>query len=230
MLFKTKGLVLSYIKYKETSIVVKIFTDYFGVQSYIVNGVRSKKSHSKIALFQSLTLLDLVVYKNDKRDLQRISEIKCLAPYQNIPFDHNKSAVAMFLAEILSKSLSTEENQFELFNFLQNSLLHFDLDISNNRNNFHLYFCLQLAHFYGLSADTKEIIKQVENWLKCTKSELDICTAALKKLENGSIGTETALSSIERKLSLYAITMFLQRNIPALQQLKSLDVIKSVYQ
>ena len=41
---KTRGLVLSYIKYKETSIICKIFTESFGIQSYIINGIRNSKS------------------------------------------------------------------------------------------------------------------------------------------------------------------------------------------
>jgi len=74
MLYKTKGIVINFIKYKESSIIVHILTNKFGMQSYIVNGVRSFKGTQKIALYQPLTILDLVVYKNEKRDLQRISE------------------------------------------------------------------------------------------------------------------------------------------------------------
>jgi DNA repair protein RecO (recombination protein O) len=41
MLHKTKGLVLRAVKYGETSLVVTMFTELFGVQSYMVNGVRT---------------------------------------------------------------------------------------------------------------------------------------------------------------------------------------------
>jgi DNA repair protein RecO (recombination protein O) len=51
MLHKTRGIALSYVKYRETSIIVRIFTRQFGIQSYIVNGVRSKSAKTKIALF-----------------------------------------------------------------------------------------------------------------------------------------------------------------------------------
>ena len=49
MLHQTKGIVLRTIKYGETSIVVNIFTELFGIQSYLVNGVRasSKKGTGK---------------------------------------------------------------------------------------------------------------------------------------------------------------------------------------
>jgi DNA repair protein RecO (recombination protein O) len=83
MLHKTKGIVLHYIKYSETSIIVKIYTETFGIQSYIVNGVRSKNNKNKIALFQPLTLLDMVVYhKANATSLNRIAEVRCSEPFQ----------------------------------------------------------------------------------------------------------------------------------------------------
>jgi len=62
MLHHTEGIVLGSLKYKESSLIVKIFTNAFGMQSYVVNGVRSSKSQGKTALYQPLTLLDMVVY------------------------------------------------------------------------------------------------------------------------------------------------------------------------
>ena len=86
MLVKTKGIVINHIKYKESSIIVRIYTEKLGLQSYIVNGVRSAKAKNKMALFQVLTILDLVAYYyEDQNKLNRISEIRCKQPYQSIP-------------------------------------------------------------------------------------------------------------------------------------------------
>ena len=53
MTHKTKGIILRTIKYGETSIVVTIFTELFGVQTYLVNGIRTqKRSGNKAAMFQ----------------------------------------------------------------------------------------------------------------------------------------------------------------------------------
>ena len=41
MLRKTQGIVLSYIKYKDSSIIVRIFTRELGLKGYVVNGARS---------------------------------------------------------------------------------------------------------------------------------------------------------------------------------------------
>lgn len=229
MLHKTRGVVLNYIKYKETSVIVKIFTEQFGLQAYLVNSVRSAKSKNKIALFQPLTFLDMVVYNNDKKEIQRLSEFRGILPFKTIPYDHNKSASALFLAEVLHKSLSTEENQTQLFEFLLSSFSSFDGDETANRHNFHLIFLYQLTYHFGLSASAKEMMRQIETWLPYTLEEREMCEVCLLKIEQLDSGTELKISNQERKLALNAILTFLQKNFSSLNHLKSLDIIKTLY-
>src|SRR3954469_12504744 len=110
MLHKTRGVVFRFTKYGETSIIVNIFTELFGLQSYIVNGVRSKSAKNKIALFQPLTLLDLVVYHRENANILRIKEVKCLRAYQDLTSDIKKSSIAMFINEILNKAVKDQSH------------------------------------------------------------------------------------------------------------------------
>src|SRR5882672_9774756 len=98
MTHKTKGIVLRTVKYGETSVIVAVYTELFGIQSYLVNGVRisSKKSPGKSALFQPSAILDLVVYHNDLKNLQRIKEYKWGWLYRTIFSDVFSNAVALF--------------------------------------------------------------------------------------------------------------------------------------
>ena len=57
MTHKTRGIVLRSIKYGETSLVVTVFTELFGIQTYMVNGVRSSKS-ARSVFFQPAAILD----------------------------------------------------------------------------------------------------------------------------------------------------------------------------
>ena len=120
---KTRGLVLSFIKYKETSIICRIFTQDLGLQSYLIRGIRSKKS--KIALYQPLTLLNLVVTHKSNRSLHHITEASIYQPYFSIPFQIKKTVTALFLSELLSKAIREEGENRELYNFLENSLIIF---------------------------------------------------------------------------------------------------------
>src|SRR5690606_7155178 len=104
-LYKTDAIALNYIKYKDTSIIARVYTEQFGLQSYIVNRIRTKNSKFKMALFQPFTMLELVVYHHEKKDIQRISEMKSGELLYNLPFDIRKSSIALFLTEILVKIL-----------------------------------------------------------------------------------------------------------------------------
>jgi len=161
MLIKTRGVVLSYIKYRETSIIARIYTERLGVQSYVVNGVRKAKPPGRIALFQPLTLLELVAYTSRNGGLTRLSEFRCAESYSSIPYDVQKSSVALVLSEILSHSMQEEEENEPLFNFLHDSLLAFDQQTSGYEN-FALYFLLQLATYLGFGVEKgEELTEQV---------------------------------------------------------------------
>ena len=89
MIKKTGGIVLGSIKYKDTSLIVKIFTRELGLKSYLINGVRVQGKGSKSALYQPLTLLDLVVYDKENASLQRISDAKIEIPQQTKIVGHH---------------------------------------------------------------------------------------------------------------------------------------------
>ena len=151
MIHSTKGIVLRTVKYGETSVIVLIFTEKFGVQSYLVNGVRTstKKGSGKANLFQPAAMLDLIVYHNESKNLQRLKEFKWSYLYHHILSDVPKNAVALFMVELLTKCLKQPEANADLFNFCEDAFIH--LDESNNAvmANFPLFFALHLTNFFG---------------------------------------------------------------------------------
>ena len=148
MIHTLKGIVLHYVKYKENSAIVYVYTDQFGRQAYLVNSIRGKKSRFSSNLLQSLTLLELEAYHKEGRELQRIKELRNYMPYRTIPYDHRKSSQALFLAEILYRVLREEDPNTELFKFLESSLQILDI-LEDNPSNFHLVFLVQLTKFLG---------------------------------------------------------------------------------
>ncbi|HVF81209.1 MAG TPA: DNA repair protein RecO [Flavisolibacter sp.] len=151
MIAKTKGIVLRSIKYGETSLVVTMFTEVFGVQSYLVNGVRTtqKKGASKASLFQPASILDLVAYHSEFTNLQRLKEYKWDFLYQHVLSNVRKNAVALFMIELLTKCLKQPEPNAELFYFVQDALHHLDEATDAVTGNFPLFFALHLAVFFG---------------------------------------------------------------------------------
>ena len=108
MLHTTKGIVFNHFKYSEKSVIVKIYTEKFGLQSYIINAVRSKKSKNKLAYLQVLSIVEINAYHKENKGLQRIKDIKLSCPFQSIPFNIFKGSIAFFITETLIKSIKEE--------------------------------------------------------------------------------------------------------------------------
>jgi DNA repair protein RecO (recombination protein O) len=155
--FNTKGIVLRAVKYGETSLIVTIFTELFGVQSYLVNGVRTstKKGTGKANLFQPTAILDLMVYHNELKQLNRIKEFKWGTIYQHILTDVKKNAVAVFMIELLTKCLKQPEANPDLFHFAEDAFVHLDKSENSVTANFPLFFALHLAVFFGFRIDDR---------------------------------------------------------------------------
>lgn len=150
-LHHTKGIVLRTVKYGETSVIVSIFTELFGIQSYLVNGVRTttKKGSGKANLFQPSAILEMVAYHNELKQLQRIREFKWGQLYQHILSDVKKNAVALFMVELLTKCLKQPEANAELFHFAEDAFLSLDNASDTVTANFPLFFALHLPVFFG---------------------------------------------------------------------------------
>lgn len=150
-LHKTKGIVLRSVKYGETSLVVTIFTELFGIQSYLVNGVRmsTKKGSGKANLFQPAAILDLVVYHNELKHLNRVKEFRWSILYTSIFSDVPKNAVALFLIELLTKCLKQPESNPDLYHFTEDVLLRLDDSNGTELANIPLFFAVHLPVHFG---------------------------------------------------------------------------------
>lgn len=149
MLHKTQGIVLRIIRYGETSLIAHVFTELFGIQSYLVNGVRtSKKGSSRAPLLQPANILDLVVYYREGGHLQRISDFRFAYLYRHLHTDIVKNAVALYVVELLDKTLRQPEAHADLFHFAAEALRWMDTSQAGTAN-LPLFFTLRLSEFLG---------------------------------------------------------------------------------
>jgi len=155
MLKKTTGIVLSSIKFKETSIIVKIFTRELGLKSYLIHGVRSQSKSSKIALYQPLTLLDLVVYDKANAGLNRISEARLLRNNHLISFEFTRTGIALFITEVITKSIYENYQNESLFDFLEKSVEELDHP-ATKLDLFPLAFLTGLASYLGFAPESAQ--------------------------------------------------------------------------
>ena len=147
---KTRGIVLHTIKYSDTSVISKIYTEKFGLVSYMVKGVRTSKSKAKASLLQPFTLLEMEVTNRENRQLQFIKEFRRAYNYHSVPFDTLKSTIALFLLEVISKSIREHEGNTEMFEFIYETCCA--LDSAEKLNPvFPLLFLVHFTRYLGFA-------------------------------------------------------------------------------
>lgn len=160
MLHKTRAIVLKTTPYGDSSVVVQMFTEKFGIQSYMINGVKKPKAKIRMNMLQPLHLVEMVVYHKTNTSIQRVSELRPAVIFRSIPYDIIKSTITMFLNEVLYKSIRQQHTDEQLFDFIFNSISWFD-ETGDLPVNFHLAFLLKLSRFLGFAPSTEHRHDQV---------------------------------------------------------------------
>ena len=115
MLQKTRGIVLRTIKYKDTAQIATIYTEVAGRVSFRVPVTRSRHASVRSSQFQPLALVEL------EADFRRTARVCVLngarpfVPFVSLPFHPYKSAMALFLAEVLYEVLCEGGEDSPLF-------------------------------------------------------------------------------------------------------------------
>jgi DNA repair protein RecO (recombination protein O) len=239
MLYKTRGIVLKTTDYAESSVVVQIFTEKFGLQSYLINGVKKPKAKIKLNMLQPLHLLELVVYHKPNGTLQRISELRNQPVLQSLPYDVIKSSLAMFINEILYKSLRMHYEDELLFQYLFNAVQLLDRS-EKGLANFHLYFLLQLTKYLGFYPDRtleqKATFFDLKEGVYCMHQPLHLfiidetLIVDFKQLFASTFEGlgELSLPSVKRKVLLAKILDYYRLHIESFGEVKSHAILEEV--
>lgn len=238
MLQTTRGIVFHHFKYSDSSVIAKIYTEQFGLQSYMVKGVRSKKSKGKAGALQPLSLVEVVAYMKSGKQLHTVRELRLSQPYTSIPFDMLKSTMAIFITEVLYKTIREEEGNQPLFDYLHNSLQIFDLE--EDCLNFHLYFLLHLTKYLGFfpqEVDSAECnFFNLEEGVFCREKPLHSNVLASQECEDFRtlLGTNfdglntLSISNNGRREVLNGIITYFRLHLEGMKDVKSHQVLEAV--
>jgi len=231
------------VKYGETSIIATVFTELFGIQSYIVNGVRitSKKGAGRANLFQPAAILDLVVYHNELKNLQRIRDFRWKHIYEHVFFNVFRNAIALFMIELLQRSLKQPEANPELFYFTEDAFLHLDKATNTEAANFPLYFALHLSSFYGFRVEDKYspthpfldlqegafVSERPSHNFYLDEAYSAIVSQLLKVMQPGEL-SELKLNQDTRRALLHSMETFYILHIQDFGKMKTLPVLEAV--
>ncbi len=238
---KTKGIVLNQFKYSETSLIVNILTEDFGKMSFIINGVRKKKSKFPSNNFQAFNIIELVFIQSNKSDLHRITEVNSSIILNDIIFDIYKSSICMFLAEMIHLTYQASEKDEQLFSFLENLIQFIDNSPSKNIANIHLWSLLRLMQFSGISPENNysnrlAFFNPVEGKFTNEDKKNQFIYSALNserinqllssKIEDIS---DIEMSRKERHTLLNLLLQYFQLHLDSFKKSKSLDILNELF-
>ena len=240
---KTRGIVLRTVRYGETSVIVSILTELFGLQSYLVNGVRTytRKGSGKANLFQPTAILDLVVYHNELKQLQRIKEFRWGHLYKHVLTDVTWNAVALFMIELLTKCLKQPESNTDLFHFAEDAFIHLDESSGSITANFPLFFALHQPVFFGFRIDdnyssiNQYLDLQEGSFVPAAPSHPHFLedrhawtTSQLLKVQHPADLADIKLNHEFRRELLFAYERFYALHIQDFGSMKTLPVLKEI--
>lgn len=237
-LITTKAIVLSSLKYGDTSLIVRCFTLEDGLKSYLVRGVLSKKKAKiKAAYFQPLTQLKVEAKHNTKGSLNSLKEVHVVNPYKNIHTNIYKQTIVLFLSEILGTTIQEEEENESLYFYLETAFNW--LDSHDEVSNFHLLFLLNLTKFLGFYPDTSNnhynCFHLLEGCFTSSLSEKEIIKndelIQFKKLLGINFDSinGAAFNKKERQLVLRIIIRYFELHLDGFKNPKSLGVLETVF-
>ena len=245
VLHKTKAVILRSVKYGETSLIVSAYTELYGLQSYIVQGVRtsSKKAAGKANYFQPGSLLELIVYHHDLKNLQRIKEFKWSYLNEHVFADVIKNCVLLYMMELLQKCVKQPESNPDLFYFMEDALMQLDQANETVTANFPLYFALHLTNFFGFQLNTEEAEKnhildlQEGNFVAAYPQHVyytdgktaEFIRELLKAMQPHEL-VEIPMNYLQRRQLLEVLETYYALHIPEFGKLKSLPVLQQLFE
>ncbi len=239
MLHQTRGLVLKNTRYGDTSLIVNVYTEKFGIQSYLVQGIRnSSKRYRSISagMLQAGSLLDLVVYHIPNKNLQRIREARFLRISKEASTAMIRNALLLYIAELLYRSISEPEPHPALFDYIHQQVCFIHTADENKLANQALVFTWQLASHlgFGIQNRWKEGMQflDLEHGAFCTADELNslnfIDESAARILSLLLDDPLHKTPAATRKLLLNAALKYMQLHVPHMKELKSVPILQMV--
>lgn len=235
MYLTTKCIVLTSIKYGETDLIIKTYTQNVGPVTLMLKGVRkAKKGKFKTSMFQPLSLLDIELNYRENKNFQYLTEAKSSTSLHAIHASILKSTIVMFVAEVIANSLKENINDAALFNFIEEFII--SLENTTSFANFPIYFCVELSRFLGFHPEDCNDDRLFFNLQEGTFEHVQInanCRSGsevekLKEFLNASDFNAISMNRKTRRALLDLLQNYFEIHLPGYNYPKSLDIIQQL--
>lgn len=240
MLIGTRGIILRYVKYSETSLILDIFTREYGLKTYIAGGVRKVNSASGAALYQVANIVEIVAYDKANTKINRLKEIKSARSLNRLSMEILRFSVALFILEVLLKCLKEKEKNEELYDFIENTLVLIDQSNSSLKN-VHLTVLCKMTRFFGFKPENNYSMENCYfdmrdgHFCKQQPYHNDQFSRSEASVFNKLINTDIENSALfnithaERQKMLEKLILYYKIHLTDFGRIKTLEVFKNIF-
>lgn len=239
-MIKSRAIVLNMTKYTDEQSIVSLFTEQMGCVGMLVRLSRSKRTSIRHSLFQPMAILDVEWNHKPGGKLQRPRSVQVAYPFESLPYDPYKTAMALFLTEFLQHAVKNEAPSEPLFSYIVQSIQWLDT-CRVGYANFHLVFLLRLTRFLGFMPNVEEACEgdffdlRASVFTHCRPAHSDHLepgdAALVPKLMRMRYDTMRLFkfNGSQRSRLLEYINMYYRLHLPDFPVLKSLAVLKQLF-
>lgn len=228
---KKTAIVLYVTRHTDKTSIIHLYTRDLGRISCLANGIFGLKSKINRSLLYPLSVLNTVIV--EKGDIYRLKEIEPLLSPDSFFDDPVKRCMAMFLAEVMSRTLREADPDENLFDFVASAIN--SLSSGPLSPDFHLYFLLRLSAYLGFepNMDGAGEAFDLQNGVRCSADPTNLHVLDEKLsflfirlcLKDDTL----TLTHAERQHLLDIILLYYKLHLPAFGNVRSLDVLRELF-
>ena len=240
MLTKTRAIILRNLKFGEQKLIIDMLTEKEGRVAVAIHIPKTQKGKLKKQYFQPMNILDVEIDLRPRVQLQHLRDARIAFPYSSIPFDPHKLSITLFLAEFLYHSTRDEQQNPNLFAYVEHSMQWLDGCLGAFAN-FHLVFMMRLSRFIGFFPYIEDY--QTGDYFDMRaasfSSHAPLHTDFLNQEDSGRINTLMRMnyesmhlfkmSHDDRNRIIDVIISYYRLHVPNFPELKSLGVMKEMW-
>jgi len=232
---KTIGIVIHTLAFADKDTIAKIYTQKFGMVSFLIKGTKSAKAKIPASLLQPLSVLEISFNNFESKALQTITEATIHQHFEPLFANIYKSSIVYFMNEVLYKSIKEEESNEAIFTFTINKLKA--LSVQEELYFFASQFLVELSYYLGFypsdnHSNSNLFFDMIEG---VYTSSIPAHSCFLSTFESEIFANYTSgnyqinIGRTERNMMLLKIVQYYQLHISNFGNLKTLKVLAEVF-
>ena len=221
MILNTNAIVLNRMKYKNSSLIARVFTENAGKISIIMNGAGKRKGNI-IGIIEPPNIIKLDYYQRQSKSLQTCKEVSFLYHNTSIRNDITKLGASLAIVEIIDKTFHENDHNADVYHLTSNALQLIDNQLYNAKLVL-TFFMFELINELGFmmnlenKSDTSLIINESQ-----TKFLLHLKQYTLNNLD------AVNYSDINLIEMITILEMYIKQHLKLNKDIESLKMIREI--